>query len=224
MRLASVRILLLTFAPSFFVLCVAAAVGAVGGITMDRLTRDVVAIAGIHPLSGILSNLGILLWCVTASVCLFVVVTIRRKAPRSHFHFLLTSALLSGWLLFDDLFLFHEILAKRYLGFSEAIVLFVLEMLIVTYLLVFKNTILKTNYYILIVALVFLGASALADAILGRWLRRLGHWQFLFEDGMKWMGISFWCSYYVTTAHHFLCETRQEVNPSPKAAQEDLFA
>ena len=45
MRLASARSLLITFIPSICILAIAAAVGAFGGVTMDRLTRDVVAFA-----------------------------------------------------------------------------------------------------------------------------------------------------------------------------------
>jgi len=208
-----VRNLLITFIPSISILAIAAAVGALDGITMDRLTRDVVAIAGIHPLSGILSNLGILLWCVAASVCMFVAVTIRGKVPRSTFLFLFASALLSGWLLFDDLFLFHEALAKRYLGLNENVVICALGMFVSTYLVAFRKTILKTNYFLFIVAFGFLASSMLGDVFLGRRLwRLLGHWSFLVEDGLKWMGISCWCSYHVTAAHQFLGEWYQMPN------------
>jgi hypothetical protein len=35
------------------------------------MTNDTAAIARIHPIAGILSNLGVLLWCASASICLF---------------------------------------------------------------------------------------------------------------------------------------------------------
>ena len=212
MQLASVKNLLITFILSISILAIVAAVSAFGGVTMDRLTRDVVAIANIHPLYGILSNLGILLWCVAASICLFVAITIRGKAPRSTFLFLLASALLSGWLLFDDLFLFHEDLARRYLGLSEKVVFSSLGMVFSIYLVAFRKTILKTNYFILIVTFGLLASSVLVDVIFERWLWRLGHWTFLVEDGLKWLGISCWCSYYVTAAHQFLSNSYRMPN------------
>ncbi|MEA5574219.1 hypothetical protein [Calothrix sp. UHCC 0171] len=204
MRLKSVRNLLITFIPSICILAIAVAVAAFSEVTMDRLTRDVVVIAEIHPLSGALSNLGILLWCVAASVCTFVAVAIRDKVPRSAFLFLLASALLSGWLLFDDLFLFHEDLASRYLGLSERVVICALGIFVSTYLVAFRKTILKTNYLLLIIAFGFLVSSVLVDVLLERFLWGIGHWTFLVEDGLKWLGISYWCSYQVNAAHQFL--------------------
>jgi len=204
MRLASARNILLSFIPFITILAIAAAAGALSGVTIDRLTRDVVAIAGIHPFSGILSNLGILLWCVAASICLFTAVSIRKKASRTVFLFLLASALLSGWLMFDDLFLFHEDLARRYLGLSESVVLLALGVSVFAYLVIFRKTLLRTDYALLIVAFGFFAASILVDAIFGRSLGRLGHWAYFVEDGLKWLGISSWCIYYIMTAHHFL--------------------
>ena len=205
--LASSKSLLIIFIPSICVLVIAAGASAFGGITMDRLTRDVVAIAGIHPLSGILSNLGILLWCAAASVCAFTAVFIRGKVPGSTFHFLLASALLSGWLLIDDLFLFHEELAQRYLGLSENAIIFALGAFVSAYLVSFRKTILKTNYPLLIIALGFLASSVLVDVVFGRWMWRLGHWTYLVEDGLKWLGISYWCGYLVVASQQSLTES-----------------
>jgi hypothetical protein len=83
------------------------------------MTRDIAAIAKIHPLSGFLSNLGILLWCAAASICSFAAMTLRKIKPRDIFWFLLSSAVLSAYLMFDDLFQFHEELAPTYLGLNE---------------------------------------------------------------------------------------------------------
>ena len=205
MKLAHARNLMIVFIPAMSILAIAAAVGGLSGITMDRLTRDVVDIAGIHPLSGILSNLGILLWCVAASVSMFVAVFIRSKVSRSKFLFVLSSALLSGWLLFDDLFLFHEDLANRYLGLGEKYIIGILGMFVFAYLAAFRTTILKTTYLLLMISFAFLASSVLVDLLLEKWLvLRIGHWEYLVEDGLKWLGISFWCSYHVAAAYQFL--------------------
>ena len=47
---------------------------------------------------------------------------LRNVRPRDTLWFLLSSALLSAYLLFDDFFLFHEDLASRYLGLDENVV------------------------------------------------------------------------------------------------------
>jgi hypothetical protein len=48
-----------------------AGAGLLIGIDISVLTRDLAAIAGVNPLSGFLSSLGILLWWTSASVWLF---------------------------------------------------------------------------------------------------------------------------------------------------------
>jgi hypothetical protein len=176
-------------------------VGVLSQVRVEVMTRDVTAIAKIHPLSGILSNLGILLWCASASICAFAAMTLRDVEPRDTFWFLLSSALLSAYLLFDDFFLFHEHLAPRYLGLGEEVVLAALGIAVSAYLIAFRRMIRRTNFGVLLVALGFLSTSVALDTILGPWLRRLGQWEFLFEDGSKWLGIAGWCSYYVDTCH-----------------------
>src|SRR5574344_2729314 len=60
-----------TFAPALSVLLAITAARLFLGVSMPNMTRDITAIANVHPLSGVLSNLGILLWCVAATVCGF---------------------------------------------------------------------------------------------------------------------------------------------------------
>jgi hypothetical protein len=168
---------------------------------MDTMTRDVTAIANVHPLSGILSNLGVILWCAAASICAFAAIILRDVKPKALFWFLLSSSLLSAYLLLDDFLLFHEKLAPSYLDLSEKFIFSVLGTAVFTYLVAFRRMILRTNFATLLLALGFLTTSVFIDVILEPWLRQLGHWTFFFEDGAKWLGIAFWCSYYVHTCH-----------------------
>jgi len=64
MKAISARQLSITLIPPVVLLVVVVAVNLVNQVNPGNMTRDMAAIAGIHPLSGILSNLGILLWCV----------------------------------------------------------------------------------------------------------------------------------------------------------------
>ena len=98
------------------------------------------------------SSLGVLLWCAAASICLFAAMTLRNVTPRDTFWFLLSSALLSTYLLFDDLFQFHEDLASRYLGLNEKVATAALLIAISTYLIAFRRIILRTNFSFLIVS------------------------------------------------------------------------
>lgn len=208
MRTTSTRQLLITFTPSLFTLLIMAAAIVLFQVSIPTITRDVAAIANIHPLSGVLSNLGILLWCVAASICGFAAIVLRNVDSSDAFWFLLSSSLLSGYLLLDDFFMFHEVLAPRYLGLSEEFVFAALGITVSAYLFVFRWFILKTNFGVLVLALGFLATSAATDVVLGPWLWRLGHWTFFFEDGAKWLGIASWCSYYVQTSYKLLLDSR----------------
>ena len=204
MKTVSTRQMLITFVPSVFILVAIAMVSILFQVRMPTMTQDVLAIAKLHPLSGILSSLGILLWCAAASICLFAAMTLRNVKPRYTFRFLLSSALLSTYFLFDDFFQFHEDLAPQYLGLNELVVYVALGIAVSAYLVVFRRIILRTNFGALLLALGFLTSSVVIDAILAPWLWRLGHWEYFFEDGAKWLGIASWCSYYVHTSHQFL--------------------
>jgi hypothetical protein len=204
MKTVSARQLLITFVPPLAILVAIVAVSILFQVSMPTMTQDVSAIAKIHPLSGILSNLGILLWCAAASICFYTATILRNVKPNDTFWFLLSSGLLSAYLLFDDFFQFHEVLASRYLGLDEQVVYAALGIAVSAYLIAFRQIILRTNFGILLSALGFLASSVVIDAILEPWLWRLGHWEYFFEDGAKWLGIASWCSYHVHTSHQFL--------------------
>src|SRR6266545_2176521 len=146
MKTASTRQMLITFVPSISILVATAMVSVLFQVRMDAMFQDVAAFAKIHPLTGILSSLGILLWCAAASICFSAAMTLRKVKPRDTFLFLLSSALLSTYLLFDDLFQFHEALAPRYLGLNEKVVYAALGIAVSAYLVAFRRVILQTNF------------------------------------------------------------------------------
>jgi hypothetical protein len=181
-------------------------------ISITSFTRDVTAIANIHPLSGILSTLGILLWCVAASVTLFTAFILRHYEQVKSFKFIFSSSLLSTYLMLDDAFLFHEGLAFRYFAIDEKVVLLTLGIAVLAYLVLFRQIILKTKYSVLLLAFVFLTISVLTDGILDPWFWSLGHWEYFIEDGFKWLGIVSWCSYYVQTSYLFVINAHRLPN------------
>jgi len=81
----SVRQLLITFVPSLSILAALVVLKVLFQVTMFEMTSDVTSIAKIHPLSGILSNLGILVWCATASIAAFAALTLRNSTPKDAF-------------------------------------------------------------------------------------------------------------------------------------------
>ena len=108
MKTLSTRQLVLTLGPALLILAMMVFVHVYSQVPFANMTRDVTAIAHISPLSGMLSNLGIILWCVSASVCFFAATLLRQSQPRECFWFIFSAALLTTYLLFDDLLKFHE--------------------------------------------------------------------------------------------------------------------
>ena len=84
------------------VLAVIATTSLVGGVPVPFMTRDIAALGHLHPLAGVLSNLGILLWAATAAICLFVAVTERGRLSAPVVRCLLFAGLLSAWLTLDE--------------------------------------------------------------------------------------------------------------------------
>lgn len=169
-----------------------------------RLTSDPDAIAGIHPLSGVLSNLGIVLWCAAASSCALAAVILRSTASKRVYLFLLYSFLLSAFLMFDDLFQFHENLSGL-IGLNQKVIYVLLATAVITYLIYFRKILLQTNIIPFLIALAFLGLSVLADTVVYKIFgSQLGDWLYFIEDGAKWIGIVFWCYYFFSTSYQLI--------------------
>ncbi len=215
MQNTSVKKLLVISLPAIAILAAIAVVVVVNQVHVLSLTRDIAAIAGVHPFTGVLSNLGILLWCATASTCAFAAIILRSIESRKNYLFLVTSAFLSAYLMFDDLFQFHECIADRCLGLNEKVIYVLLGISVFTYLVYFRKIILQTNVITLFLALVFLSLSVSIDAIFESWLAWTGHWVYFIEDGAKWIGIVFWSSYFIETAFQFVARTNMSNQANP---------
>ena len=93
-RPPSLPVVLLALIP----LVLVAGTSVVLDIETHRITRDVAAIANIHPLAGMLSSLGILLWWSSTSIWLFTAILWSSVDAREKFRFALSSACLSAYL------------------------------------------------------------------------------------------------------------------------------
>ena len=192
-----VSFLLLLYLPPLLALSAVALVSTQTGIPMGIFMRDPTATAGIHPLTGAVSNFGALLWCASATICLFSWASLRHRLGETRFsRFLLYSAFMTILLLLDDLFLFHEVIFNRYFGVPEKMTFIGYGGLILCGMMMFKECILKTEYLILLIALGFFGLSLVVDAFQEVIEPFLGQWRILFEDGFKLLGIVGWFGYF----------------------------
>lgn len=187
----------LYFLPLLFLFAVVVASSQMG-ISIALFTRDPTTVAHIHPLTGVASSLGIMLWTATATICLFNWAILRHSPSEMRFStFLLCSGLMTTLLAFDDLFLFHEMIFPFYLGVPEKILLLGYAGLILFGIMKFKECILKTEYIILLIALGFFGLSLFVDMFQNHIESFIGDWRILFEDGFKLLGIVGWFGYYL---------------------------
>lgn len=169
-------------------------------VPLDQLFRDPLVVAAdagsgcCHVYFGFFSNLGVLLWCSVASVCFFAsMLLIQRKADRQEILFMVSAGLLTGLLLFDDLFLAHEVIYPKVLGVDEVYVIAVYAIFAAIYLSFFRNLIIRNGYPLMLLSVILFSISIFEDVIHGEGgaLRRIA------EDGAKFIGIATW------TAFHF---------------------
>jgi hypothetical protein len=173
-------------------------------IPVATFTRDMAAIAEIHPLTGLLSNIGILMWSWAAAISGFTGLVLFRSTKASTGSFLLSSGCLTLVLLLDDLFMFHEDLAKRYFGFNEKVVYFGYVVITLLYFLFYWRHLFSSQHVtLLIMAFICFGASIGTDVFLEP---RLGAWPsyYLVEDGFKFIGIVSWLGYFALTSYSLL--------------------
>ncbi|WP_147294258.1 hypothetical protein [Pontibacter diazotrophicus] len=190
---------------------------------MSELTRDAVVVAGGSFYHGMISNIGILLWCATASICLFSVSLLKRWNMNSYKNFLLCGGLLTTMLLLDDLFLLHEGEIPSLLGIRERYIMVTYLILIALFLIRFVKIIWTTSYLVLLSSLGFFGLSVFIDA-LSLFIEieeqsSTGELAFLFEDGFKFMGIVGWFYYFASTSHAAIKRGINKKNTISKAQE-----
>jgi len=168
------------------------------GVSLAMLTRDPASIAKIHPFIGVVSNLGVLLWTASATICLFSWALFRHRLNEMRFAtFLLCSGLLTTLLLLDDFFLLHDAIFPHYFGVNEKVAFLGYGGLIIGWMVIFRKCIRRTEYLILLTALVFFGLSLFIDVFQHPIQSVIGNARIFFEDGFKLLGIVGWFGYFL---------------------------
>lgn len=161
-------------------------------IEIEKFTADPITTFDSHPFVGVVSNLGALLWCTTAVVCIFSYFILRNKIPKKSASFLLWSGLLTAMLLFDDLFMFHDYLAITHLNIEQTTVYIVYLILSITWFIYFFDEVRTNDFMILLLAGLFLGLSVIGDFVLPQ-----EGIAYMFEDASKFFGIVTWTIYFI---------------------------
>lgn len=171
-------------------------------VPLEDAVRDPMYTTGGHPLTGAISNLGVLLWWTAATVSLFVAFVARRALPAGEAaRFLLWTGLLTAYLAIDDLFMVHDGLVRLHTPIPQPVVLALVAVAAAAVFWRFRRFVESTPWPLLVIALAMLATSLLVDtaASFGGYF---GLWtmptiEIFIEDTFKWIGIVVWAAYFV---------------------------
>jgi hypothetical protein len=168
------------------------------GNSISSLAKDPAEIRHFPPYIGMLSNWGVILWVVTATICLFSAALLKlQKATDGRFKFLLVSGLFSLLLGLDDLYLLHDRLLPRIFHMPEIFFYLLYFFAFAAYLVYFIPQILKYDYLLFLAAFLFFVISR-------QFFVRIPYLSEFNTTGdmLKYFGIVFWLAFFYRTALH----------------------
>jgi hypothetical protein len=174
-------------------------------VSLAFLLRDVTATAKLPFFTGFVSQLGLMLWSGSLTICLFALVMLQRQQGdfSASKRFLVHAAVLTTVLALDDIFLFHEEVAPIYLHLDELIIFGVYMIVGIGFVLFNWREILASEYALLILALALFATSIALDVIPNEVLPPRYFWEQLelfLEDAFKFAGIATWLLYFTRYA------------------------
>jgi hypothetical protein len=171
--------------------------------------------------TGILANLGVLLWAATASICLFTAMFLPQLVGKAWRDFFLVSGLLTLLLLFDDLLRIHDEILPVYLGIKGDVIGIGYVFLIALYLFRYRTLIFQYPYTFLVMALGLFAVSVALDVAPDALKHRFSVADLLlFEDSPKLLGIANWLAYFANLSAAIVTKA----NPAAPEARVDDWA
>jgi hypothetical protein len=199
----SLAVLAAIYVPALIVVVLLVVAKRLAGIDPGLLTRDPAQITNSPIYLGLVSNLGIVLWCAGGVVALFAASQLPRDAAHREARLFL---LWSGWLTLalglDDLVMVHDVVFPDMLHLPEQALFLVYAVVATGYLLRFRES-LRADLLLVVLVVVCAGISVLWDQwhllyrIFGRIIISEN---FLLEDGGKLFAIAGWMGYLLRTA------------------------
>lgn len=195
------KVMAWTYAPVLGLLAIA---GLQTKVPISVLVRDIFATAEIPSYTGFFSNLGVMTWCITATVCSLTVLTLRNQIKKLRMNFLIYAGSLSVMFMLDDFFLLHENYYSRIIHETKVYLIYII--LLAIFLFTFRRIIARSEFIFLILAIGFWGASISFDVMeFMIYYNSVSTYElspgstpelfYLVEDGSKLMGIVSWAVY-----------------------------
>lgn len=179
-------------------------------IPLRQLMLDPTEFTRVPFYTGILANLGILLWAAAASICLFISIFLPQLVGKAWKDFFLVSGLLTLLLLLDDLLRIHDEIFPVYLGIKGDVFGMGYVLLIAIYLLRYRTLIFQYPYTFLVMALGLFAVSIAID-VAPPFLKGLFSVAdvLFFEDSAKLLGIANWLAYFAYLSASVLSKASQ---------------
>ncbi len=187
-------ILVMAYAFTTAILSVVIFLGMEHNIELDHFTQDPASIMDTPFYLGFFSYIGILFWCAAATLCFFTRLLLHENdaAQKTKRQFLLYSGLILSLLMFDDLFLLHEVVFPDYFYLPKNVVYLIYLNIIAVYMIMFRAELMQTEYLLLGIGSGLLGISQFVDSL----PMPIPEDSFL-EDAVKLFGIVTWFTYYM---------------------------
>lgn len=202
-------LLLVLYVPVAAILLAIALFRLTVGIEVSDFLRDPVQFYEGPAYIGMVSVLGGLIWASTVAVCLFTHGLLRGRGASGSSardgQFFLAAGGITALLMFDDVFMLHEVVLPDALGIPETVVFATYGALLLGFLARYRAWILQYDFLILLLALAALGASVAVD-ITDSLIPYPA--TYLWEDGAKLFGIVSWAAFFVSAAAHRLRESQ----------------
>lgn len=167
---------------------------------LDALTAAELSNDCCHTYYGSISNLGIMIWSATAAICLFTYFLLANiAAKKSIALFALTAGILTAWLALDDAFMLHELVLPSF-GIEQNYVILAYMVLAILYVSFSWRLILKSDFYLLLIAGFALVCSIIVDVVFHSLVPSLVY----LEDSAKFLGICCWAGFHISSFYaHF---------------------
>tara|TARA_B100000925_G_scaffold77776_1_gene55003 strand:- start:292 stop:936 length:645 start_codon:yes stop_codon:yes gene_type:complete len=195
------KAIIVAITPSLITYALAIKLSAMAGIKEILVIRDLAQTCDSALGIGLISNLGYLLWIAPASIALFTAY----GTPTNSQHKLKELLLCGGWFSFilciDDMFLLHD----RYIGQTFLYIVYAIFAFLIVFR--FRDQLIKNGGEIFILAATLLAFSILTDKFQRDIVDILPvkyETTQIFEEGVKFLGISSWFYFWWTTSSKFI--------------------
>lgn len=203
---------------SLAILAAALVVSRVIDVPFATISRDMFITAEVPTSTGLLSNIGVVIWSGAGFISLFAAsVVLATGRDRRLVSVLGWGGALSGLLAADDLFVLHEHgyaidLPER--GIIGAYFLALLAFLFLHRAELLNHPALAPNAILLVVALAFFAGSMMVDLLQEPIDSLIGGRRIFLEDGCKFLGIAWWSAYFVNCAFDALVGPARSLSPA----------